>query len=389
MEKKIVKLKPGRDKAIKNYHHWIFSGAISSLPQFTDGDILPVYSAGNEMLGHAYFNSRTSISGRVLSFGEADPIESLKNNLKSAIKFRAAFFSENTSAYRLINSEGDKIPGLIVDKYGETLVLQISTLGIEKLKNIIVETLVAELKPKCVYEKSDLPSRREEGLKNQEGILYGEMPGDQIILENNLKFKVNLVKGQKTGFFLDQREMRSLVKKLGKKKRVLNCFGYTGGFSVYAAAGGATKVDTVDISVEAVELAKENFLLNNLVTKNSDFIAADAFDFLRESELNYDLIILDPPAFAKKKADIIPACRGYKDLNRIALQKIPSSSLLLTSSCSYHVDEKLFQQVIFQAAREANRRVRLIGRHILAPDHPINIFHPEGEYLKSLILQVE
>jgi 23S rRNA (cytosine1962-C5)-methyltransferase len=263
------------------------------------------------------------------------------------------------------------------------------TLGIEKLKNIIVETLVAELKPKCVYEKSDLPSRREEGLKNQEGILYGEMPGDQIILENNLKFKVNLVKGQKTGFFLDQREMRSLVKKLGKKKRVLNCFGYTGGFSVYAAAGGATKVDTVDISVEAVELAKENFLLNNLVTKNSDFIAADAFDFLRESELNYDLIILDPPAFAKKKADIIPACRGYKDLNRIALQKIPSSSLLLTSSCSYHVDEKLFQQVIFQAAREANRRVRLIGRHILAPDHPINIFHPEGEYLKSLILQVE
>jgi 23S rRNA (cytosine1962-C5)-methyltransferase len=215
------------------------------------------------------------------------------------------------------------------------------------------------------------------------------LPKTLQMLENDLKFNVDLQAGQKTGFYLDQREMRVMVETLAKDKRVLNCFAYTGGFSLYAQRGGAEHVCSVDISASAMELARQNFLLNGYKAPVKDFVTADVFQFLREQELNYDLIVLDPPAFTKHKRDIIQACRGYKDLNRIALQKIPSGSYLLTCSCSYHVDEKLFQTVVFQAASEAVRRVRILQRHHLAPDHPINIYHPEGSYLKSLLLYVE
>lgn len=200
---------------------------------------------------------------------------------------------------------------------------------------------------------------------------------------------VDIVGGQKTGFFLDQREMRQWVRGLSKDKRVLNCFGYTGGFSVYALAGGASEVVTVDISEQAIAMAEKNIAMNGGKKKNAPCVAADAFAWLRENELPFDLIILDPPAFAKQKNDVVQACRGYKDINRLAIQKIPAGGMILTSSCSYHVDEKLFQQVVFQAAHEADRRARVIGRHRLAPDHPINIFHPEGEYLKSMLLFVD
>lgn len=385
-----VILKSGREKPIRNHHHWIFSGAIHRMPVFTDGDILAVETANGEFLGYAYFNSKTSISGRMLSFDQTPAEEALKQNMDKAIAFRKKIFNRKvTNAYRLINSEGDKIPGLIVDIYDDVLVIQIATLGIEKLKPLIVEHLKKTLKPTTIYEKSNLPSRGEEGLKNEEGLLFGEDVDEVKIIENKIKFIVSIKNGQKTGFFLDQREMRKWVGELAEGKKVLNCFGYTGGFSLYAMAGGATIVDTVDISKEAIELAQKNTTLNKIKPEKHGFIAEDVFQFLREKPLDYDLIVLDPPAFTKRKSDIIQACRGYKDINRLAMKKIPSGSFLLTSSCSYHVDEKLFQTVVFQAAAEANRSVRIIGRHHLAPDHPINIFHPEGEYLKSLLLFIE
>ena len=398
-EKKLI-LKPGREKAIKNFHHWVFSGAIREADDFEDGEILLVYSASGEKLGSAYCNYKTSITARMLSFGETDPLVSLKKNIDSAIEMRQKLFAgQNINCFRLINSEGDKIPGLIVDQYNDVLVMQVATMGIEKLKQFIVDYLVEKLNPQAIYEKSDLPSRREEGLTMTEGFLYGKNKGIVKVTENGLQFQIDLENSQKTGFFLDQREMRVLVGQMSKGKKVLNCFSYTGGFSLYAVEGGAKKVDSVDISEEAIETSKNNFLLNKFLppppTPSSGmrgkygFFAEDVFEFLRENDLDYDLIILDPPAFAKKKDDIIRACRGYKDINRVALSKMPKGSILVTSSCSYHVDEKLFQTVVFQAAAEAKRNVRIIQRHHLAPDHPINVFHPEGEYLKSLVLYVE
>jgi 23S rRNA (cytosine1962-C5)-methyltransferase len=235
-----------------------------------------------------------------------------------------------------------------------------------------------------------IPSRREEGLLDEEGVLYGTLPTDELVVrENGLLFAVSVVEGQKTGFFLDHREMRHGIRLISSGKRVLNCFGYTGGFSVYAAAGGAKQVDTVDISGGAIAGARRNMELNGFSSAAHQFVEGDVFAFLRESPLDYDIVILDPPAFAKKKKDIVQACRGYKDINRIALQKMPKGSILLTSSCSYYVDPVLFQTVVFQAAVEAGRQVKIIGRHQLAFDHPINLCHPEGEYLKSLLLYVE
>ncbi|MBN9377894.1 MAG: class I SAM-dependent rRNA methyltransferase [Chlamydiales bacterium] len=387
MSNKII-LKPGKEKALLNRHHWIFSGAIAESPSMLKGDILPVYSQQKVLLGHAYFNTKAKIFGRMLSFGDANPLQQLFVSLKAAIELREKFFTKETNAYRLVNGEGDFIPGLIIDRYQDGLVLQISTLGMEKLKSQVLEFLIKEIRPSFIYEKSTLPSRKEEGLGPVENLLYGELPEEIQISENGLKFLVSPKEGQKTGFFIDHREMRQQVRDLSKDKRVLNCFAYTGGFSVYAASGGAQQVDSVDISDAAMKMAQRNAHLNELSVPMK-FYTEDVFEFLRRSSLDYDLIILDPPAFAKRQKDIIPGCRGYKDINRVTMQKIPPKSLLLTSSCSYFVDEELFQKVVFQAASEAKRQVRIIGRHRLAMDHPINIFHPEGDYLKSLLLYIE
>lgn len=389
MNTKKVILKAGKERALLNKHHWIFSGAVAEAYTLIEGDMLPVFSNKGELLGHGYFNSKAKIFGRMLSFGDQDPLDALQKHLDAAIDFRLRFFEKkNTTAYRLINGEGDFLPGLIVDRYSDALVIQISTLGMEKLKPRILEYLKERLNPTLIYEKSNLPSRKEEGLEPFEKLHDGQLVEEILIFENGLKFLVSLTEGQKTGFFLDHREMREQIKRLSQGLRVLNCFAYTGGFSIYAAKGGALLVDSVDISETAMQMAKKNSDLN-FINIPMQFLKEDVFQFLRNSSLDYELIILDPPAFAKRQKDIIPACRGYKDINRLALQKIPSKSFLLTSSCSYYVDEELFQKVIFQASVEAKREVRIIGRHQLASDHPLNIFHPEGDYLKSLLLYVE
>lgn len=387
---KAVILKPGKDKPVRHRHHWIFSGAIQSLPSFTDGEMLPVNSAEGHFLGYGYFNRQSSIIGRMIAFDAADPLESIKRHIDDAIALRESLFDlTKTNAYRLINAEGDRLPGLIVDRYGPLLVIQVSTLGMERLKESIVLFLREKCHPAAIYEKSVLPSRKEEGLRDAEGWLWGDPLQEVEVKENGLTFLVNPSQSQKTGFFLDHREMRDYVRSLASGKRVLNAFSYTGGFSVYALAGGAKRVDSVDISEVAIAQAQRHVKVNGFDPEQHGFYTADVFQFLREQDLNYDLVILDPPAFAKKKKDVIPACRGYKDINRIAMQKMGAKTLLLTCSCSHHVDEVLFQQVVFQAAAEANRKVRIIGRHRLAPDHPVNLFHRESDYLKSLLLYLD
>ncbi len=390
MENQVVILHKNKDKALRNRHHWIFSGAIKRFPpDFENGGILPVRSFDGEHLGYAYFNQKCSIAGRMLSFDETPPLEAVKKSIEDAIVLRAQLFDEKTNAFRLINGEGDNLPGLVVDRYADVLVVQIATLGMEKLKPFLVEFLTDKFSPRCIYEKSNLPSRREEGLADFEGLIAGKMKNTVEIVEDGIRFLIELAGSQKTGFFLDQREMRKFVRSHSAGKRLLDCFSYTGGFSVYALAGGAVHVDLVDTSEKALALARKNLKLNGFESASSQFYAADVFDFLRQKELSYDFIILDPPAFAKKKSDVKQACRGYKDINRLVFQKIPARSLVLTFSCSYFVDEALLQKVVFQAAKDAKRNVRIIQRHHLAYDHPISVFHPESSYLKGFLLYVD
>lgn len=385
-----VILKVGKDKAIRNHHHWIFSGAIQSMPSFKAGDFLPVYADNGDFLGTGYFNRLSGIIGRMICFDATPPLEALRHRLEAALSFRQAWFiPEQTSGYRLINAEGDGIPGLIIDVYNDSIVMQISTKGMDRLKPWLMDWLNLRLHPQRIYERSLSSSRKEEGLRDFEGFLSGTEPKELIFQENGLNFQIDLLKSQKTGFFLDHREMREWIRHLAKNKRVLNAFSYTGGFSIYALAGGAKDVVSVDISQDAINGAKENTILNHLDLNKHRLVCQDVFTFLREEELPYDLVILDPPAFVKKQKDVIQGCRAYKDINRLAMQKMPAHSLLLTSSCSHHVDEELFQKVIFQAAVEANRQVRIIGRHRLAVDHPLNIYHPESQYLKSFLLFIE
>jgi len=389
MDVPAVILHKNRDKALKNRHPWIFSGAVGYLPEFEDGAILPVHNADGELFGYAYFNRRSSIIGRMLSFGATPPLEAVERNFLEALALRRTFLAPSTDAYRVVNGEGDGIPGLVIDLYGDTAVVQISTLGMDKLKPVILDLLTRTVAPRSIYEKSNLPSRREEGLPPHEGLLAGEPPRPVEIHEDGLRFKVDIVESQKTGFYLDQREMRRLVRSLAGGRRVLNAFAYTGGFSVFALAGGAARVDSVDTSEKAIELAGKNCRLNGFGEERSGLITADVFEFVRRDALDYDFVILDPPSFAKRKAEVVKACRGYKDIHRVVLEKIAARSLVLTFSCSFFVSEDLFRQVIFQAAREAGRNVRILQRHHQAPDHPVSIYHPESDYMKGFLLYVE
>jgi 23S rRNA (cytosine1962-C5)-methyltransferase len=388
MDKRII-LKEGKEKSLLRRHQWIFSGAIASFPDFEAGEILPVYGHDRSFLAIGYFHPKNSLAGRVLSFEEEPVHEILKKRIGQALELRRSFFDlKQTNAFRLINAEADHLSGLIVDCYNDVLVLQISTCGMERLKKQIVEILISLLSPRTIYEKSTSAARIQDGLEDSEGLLFGEDVSEIEILENGLKFIVSL-DGQKTGFFLDQREMRKCISTYTNGKKVLNCFSYSGGFSLFALKGGAKHVDSVDICSRASDLARRNTLLNGFSLDNHKIYQEDVFEFLKRSKLDYDMVILDPPAFAKKKADTSSACKGYKELNRAVFEKMPSKSLLLTCSCSYYVDEKLFQNVIFQAANEAKKGVKILHRHKQAMDHPLSIYHPEGEYLKSFLLYVE
>lgn len=376
---KIV-LKPQKEKPLKWKHPWIFTGAIQERPKVVQGDILPVYSSKNELLGHAFANSNApTIFGRMIAWGESDPHEALKKSIESALRLRKEI--RNSNAIRLIHAEADSLPGLIVDSYDNHLVIQISTLGMEKLKDRILSLLG----PHSIYERSTSPSRKQEGLAPFEGQLQGTTPDTILINEEGRLMEVHPKEGQKTGYFIDQRELRNAVQSLSSGKNVLNCFSYTGGFSIAALKGGAKSAISLDSSAWALEKAQKNASLNGFTHET---IEADAFDYLSKNPLPFEMVILDPPAFAKGQKDITSAYQAYKKLNLLALQKMPPGSFLVTCSCSHFIETPLFQKLLFEASLQAGREIRLIKKLEAGIDHPMSLAHPESHYLKSFIFYV-
>ena len=384
-------LQSGKERPVKNRDPWIFSGAIVRIDEgFEAGDLVRVLSDKEEFLGVGYLNPESQIVVRMLAFEDVAIDEVFfDEKISQAVAMRKRFMPSATNAYRLVHSEGDFLSGLTVDVYGDFLVAEFNTAGIEVWKPVIVEILKKYFPAHSIFERSDSDLRKWEGLKRSVGVLAGSEPPEAIeIEENGLRFGVDVKGGQKTGFFLDQRESRAVVRDISAGKRVLNCFAYTGGFSVYAAKGGAKEVVSVESSEPAVAMGRKNFELNQLGTTKSVWAQTDVFDYLRVNNKEFDLIILDPPAFCKNKNQIQDAARGYKDINLQALRQLPKGGLLFTFSCSSYITPDLFQKIIFGAASDAKRDVRILKKTSHAFDHPINIYHPEGEYLKGLLCEV-
>lgn len=391
IEKKVI-LHKGKEKFVKcNRHPWIFSGAVNHLPKdLQPGDCASVYSHAGEFLAIAYFHPGHSLIGRILSFEKKGIEEILEENISKALLYRKQLFSpDRTNAFRWIHAEEDGLSGLIVDIYKDVAVIQISTLGMEKLKSLIVKTLVKHFPLRSLYEKSTSSCRLQEGLSLQEGLLYGEEADEVIAKENGIDWIISIVSGQKTGFFLDQREMRKKIGEVSSGKKVLNCFSYSGGFSLFALQGGATHVTSVDSCPKAIELASRNTILNGFSENAHKTVKADVFDFLEQENLSsYDVIIVDPPAFAKKRQDVEPALRAYRELAQKVLKECKPNTFFLMCSCSYFIEEGAFRQMLFQEASSLARDVKIVHSHIRAMDHFVSLYHPEGEYLKSFLLWV-
>ena len=383
-------LKKKREKSVKNRHPWIFSGAIDRIQGNTEpGDIVSLFSADEQFLAKGFLNPHSQIRFRALTFAQ-EPIDApfFKQRITQALALRQSLLNAETNAFRVVHSDGDLLPGLIVDRYAEALVVQFHSLGMLRIKKEIVEILLDLLAPTVIVERSDTQALHREGATSPKQILYGKMPAKIEILENDLKFRVDLLDGQKTGFYLDQRDNRQRIMSIAGGKKLLNCFAYSGGFSVYGAKVGA-QTTSVEMSRPALDLAKENFLLNGFDPAAHEFVAANVFEYLRKMPKNhFDVIVLDPPAFVKQKQQVNKGARGYKDINRLAMQQIKPDGFLLTCSCSSFVNRDLFRKIVFSAAAEAERNVQIIAQPSQPFDHPINIFHPEGEYLKSLLLHV-
>jgi 23S rRNA (cytosine1962-C5)-methyltransferase len=386
-----ILLKRGREKPVLRGHPWIFSGAVARVEgEVSPGEAGEVYSHGGQFLGLGHINPRSQITVRLLTQKKEELGESFfRDRISRAAVLREDWSRGRTNAYRVINGEGDFLPGLIVDRYGETLVLQCLTAGMDRLKEVLTHLLVKEFRPRSIYERSDVATRSEEGLAESSGLLYGkEVPEWIEIEEQGCRFRVNVKKGQKTGFYLDQKENRFALRRLSEGKKVLDCFSYTGAFSIHAASNGAKEMTLIDSSEEALVMAEEHFRVNQLEKVPHRMIRGDVFEVMRGLEPGYDIVILDPPPFAKKKGHLQSASRGYKDLNLLAFRLLNQEGLLLTFSCSHHMDWDLFQKIVFSAALDSGRSVQLVGRMGHPWDHPINICHPEGEYLRGLICRV-
>ena len=374
-------LQRGKERPVKNRHPWIFSGAIDRIDEgFEAGDLVRVLSDQEEFLGIGYLNPESQIVVRMLAFEDVAIDEAFfDERIARALAMRQQFMPPATNAYRLIHSEGDFLSGLTVDVYGDFLVAEFNTAGIDAWKPVIVKCLQKYFPAHSIFERSDSDLRKWEGLKRSVGVLSGKEPPEAIeIEEHGLRFGVDIKGGQKTGFFLDQRENREVIRGLSN----------TGGFSVYAAQGGAREVVSVESSEPAVAMGRKNFERNQLGSEQSVWAQQDVFDYLRATKKEFDIIILDPPAFCKSKNQIQPAARGYKDINLQAMKQLPKGGLLFTFSCSSYITPDLFQKIIFGAASDARRDVRILKKTSHAFDHPINIYHPEGEYLKGLLCEV-
>jgi len=392
---KLLILRKGKDESLKRFHPWIFSGAVHHLEgDPKEGDIVEVLDSDGRFiaLGHWQVGS---IAVRVLTFNRQKiDVEFWKKRLATALDVRRSIGVAGTSynnMYRLVHGEGDNLPGLIIDIYGENAVMQAHSVGMHVSRMQIAEALKTVMGDslKAIYYKSETTLPFKASLGQENGFILGES-NDNVAVENGLKFHIDWLKGQKTGFFVDQRENRALLEKYSRGRKVLNMFCYTGGFSVYAMRGGAELVHSVDSSAKAVDLVNANIELNFPGDSRHKAFAEDAFRFLDEmKEGSYDLIILDPPAFAKHKDALKNALRGYTKLNVKAFEKLPAGGILFTFSCSQAVNKDQFRMAVFTAAAMAKRKVRILHQLHQPADHPINIYHPEGEYLKGLVLYVE
>jgi len=389
-----ILLKPGKEQSVKRLHPWVFSGAIkSSCQDIHEGDVVDVYSADNKFLATGHYQIG-SIAVRILSFEQVNiDIDFWKMRIQLAYNFRKdSGLTDDpiTNVYRLINAEGDGLPGLIADYYNGTIVLQIHSIGIFHARDHLAEAFrhVLDSRLKAVYDKSELTIPFKSGLRTKNSYIYGH-PESNVVIENGLKFSVDWEHGQKTGFFIDQRDNRKLILKYSDNRKVLNLFGYTGAFSVYAIQGRASKVVTIDSSKQALELAKINVNLNFDDTSQCEFINNDVFDYLNNSMNTFDLVIVDPPAFAKHQNVLNNALQAYKRINAKVIEQINPGGIIFTFSCSQVVSKEDFQRAIFVAAANTGRTVRVLHKLTQPADHPFSIYHPEGEYLKGLVLHVE
>ena len=389
-----VYLKKGKEESLKRFHPWIFSGAIQSTEgELEEGEVVRVITAGGEFIAVGHYQIG-SIAVRVLSFSDVTiDDEFWSSRLRSAFRMRQSIGivdNPHNNTYRLVHGEGDNIPGLVIDVYGDTAVMQAHSVGIHQQSLAIARCLVevAGDRVKNVYYKSETTLPYKADLGQEDGFIVGGSD-DNVAMENGLKFHVDWLKGQKTGFFVDQRENRSLLERFSHGKKVLNMFCYTGGFSFYAMRGGAELVHSVDSSAKAIELTTRNVEMNFPGDTRHEAFCEDAFKYLDRMGDRYDLIILDPPAFAKHRGALHNALKGYTRLNQKAFEKIQPGGILFTFSCSQVVTKDNFRNAVFTAAALAGRKVRILHQLHQPADHPVNIFHPEGEYLKGLVVYVE
>ena len=386
-------LKKGKEESLKRFHPWMFSGAIQAIEEgIEEGDTVRLVNRNGDFIAVGHYQEG-AIAVRVLTFEDREIDDDFwHSRISSALKMRQSIGiadSSSNNTYRLVHGEGDNLAGLIIDVYGDTAVMQAHSIGMHKVRKEIAKALVDVMESRIsnVYYKSEttLPFM---DATDMNGFIYGGSDNN-VALENGLKFRVDWLKGQKTGFFVDQRENRSLLEKYAAGKRVLNMFCYTGGFSFYAMRGGAQLVHSVDSSAKAIDLTRENVSLNFPGDQRHEAFCEDAFKYLEKAGDNYNLIILDPPAFAKHRGALHNALKGYTRLNQKAFEKIEKGGILFTFSCSQVVTKDHFRNAVFTAAALAKRNVRILHQLHQPADHPINIYHPEGEYLKGLVLYVE
>lgn len=387
-------LRRGKSESLKRFHPWVFSGAIAGANgKLNEGDIVRIVSNENELMGYGHYQIG-SIAVRMLTFREEKIDHAFwVTRLSEALRLRKALQltgRADNNIYRLVHGEGDRLPGLVIDVYGKTAVMQAHSVGMHMSREQIADALIeaSEGLIENVYYKSETTLPFKADLHQENGFLRGHDEGN-VAVENGLKFHIDWLRGQKTGFFVDQRENRSLLEHYAKGRNVLNMFCYTGGFSVYAMRGGANLVHSVDSSAKAIDLTRANAEMNFPGDARHEAFAEDAFNFLEQAGSNYDLIVLDPPAFAKHKDALSRALKGYTRLNAIAFRKIKPGGIVFTFSCSQAVNKDQFRLAVFTAAAQSGRHVRILHQLHQPADHPINIYHPEGEYLKGLVLEVE
>ncbi len=390
---KVIHLKPKKEESLLRFHPWVFSGAIRNMSQTpADGETVEVRSHKDEFLGIGHYQPG-SIAVRIISFEKCEPDRNFwQKKIQKAYRYREiqGLIRDDNNMYRLVHGEGDGLPGLIIDVYDNTAVMQAHSVGMHLVRNLLAEA-VREVVPvvENVYYKSETTLPFHAQVDKSNGYLLGENKEDYRALEYGLQFQVDWLEGQKTGFFVDQRESRRLLEKYASGSSVLNMFCYTGGFSVYALRGGAELVHSVDSSAKAIELTRQNVELNFPQGKKHEAFVAEAFRFMEEQRAPYGLIVLDPPAFAKHRDAVRNALKAYRRINAKAMQQIQPGGILFTFSCSQAISKEQFRLAVFSAAAEAKRDVRIMHQLTQPADHPVNIYHPEGEYLKGLVLYVE